>query len=117
MIENKHYFWAVIAFVIAIVLAYILLSLAHDESKGQVQGQIILMLPPSKWDEELDQLDLQAFREAYVAKIRQLFDVYVREGMTTDEPIVKGHATARRAFIRGMQAREKVLELRKGQQK
>jgi len=107
---NKQYIWAIISLIIAIVLAYILLSLAHDESHGQ--NQIIIMLPPSKWDTKLDELDRQALDEAYVAKVKQLFDVWVREGLTSSEGPAKGHAQARRAYIAAHQAIEKKQELR-----
>src|SRR5262245_54023869 len=93
----RHYFYAIITLAIACLLAFILLSIA----KPEVEGQIRLTLPPTKWDRKMLELDLRALDEAYVAKIKQLFDVWVREGLATDEMAVKGHAQAQRAYIEG----------------
>lgn len=72
---------------------------------------MVLMLPPSKWDAEMLELDKQAVNEAYRKKIEQLFDVYVREGVEAHERPVKGAAQARRAYIGIRQAIEKREEL------
>src|SRR5262245_46454410 len=109
----KQYIYGAIAFIIAVLLAYALLALARDDASGQVQDQIIILLPPSKWDDKLDELDRKALDEAYVAKIKQLFDVWVREGLTSSEGPAKGHAQARRAYIAAHDAMEKKEELRK----
>jgi len=104
-----------ITFVIIVIALFMLalvgfLSGGWDEAKGD---QVIIMLPPSKWDEKMDELDRQALDEAYVAKVKQLFDVWVREGLTSSEGPAKGHAQARRAYISAHEAIEKREELRR----
>src|SRR5262245_30620437 len=108
---GRQYLWAALALVIAVVLAYVLLSLAKDDA----QGQIILMLPPSKWDAKILELDKQALDEAYVHKIKQLFDVWVREGRDNPERPVKGATEARRAYQQiseAIETREKAIKER-----
>jgi len=88
-----------------------------DDKAAAQEQEIILMLPPTKWDEKMDELDRQAVDEAYVNKIKQLFDVWVREGLSSSEPVTKGHAQARRAYIAAHRAMEKRDELRREQQR
>jgi len=100
-----------VVIVLVILFAFALfgfLTGRWDEAEGQ---PLVLTLPPSKWDAEIIELDKQAVNEAYVAKIKQLFDVYVREGVEVHERPVKGAAQARRAYIVIRQAIEKREEL------
>src|SRR5262245_64762341 len=114
----RHYFYALLAFIVACVLAYVLINIARDgeTAHGQsIEPSLILTLPPTKWDGKLLELDKEALDKAYVAKIQQLFDVWVREGLATSEGVMKGHANAQRAWLQGQRAieiKEQTLEQR-----
>jgi len=104
--------------VIIVILVLLLLSFigwisgGWDESKGE---SLVLMLPPSPWDAKILELDRQALDEAYVSKVKQLFDVFVREGIEHPERPMKGAAQARRAFIdlqRAFEMREQAIKER-----
>src|SRR5262245_15760928 len=86
----------VIVMIVLFVAAFVGWSMGRWEAASQ---SLILTLSPSKWDAEIIQLDKQAVKEAYVAKIRQLYDVWVREGRDNPERPMKGAAEARRAYI------------------
>jgi len=104
MTENqRHWIRILLALAIAVAIAYALLAIAREDES---HSQIMIMLPPSKWDEKMLELDRRALEEAYTAKIRQLFDVWVREGLSSPEGPAKGHAQAQRAFIASMTALE-----------
>src|SRR5262245_10164500 len=90
--------WARIAMAVAAVVAAILLLLVLVEADARSQS-LVLQLPPSKWDGKILELDRQALDEAYIAKMKQLYDVYVREGREYPERPVKGASEARRAYI------------------
>src|SRR5262245_49035547 len=80
-----------------------------------LQQPMVLLLPETKWDKKMLELDKQALDSAYVKKIEQIFDIFVREGLSTPEGPMKGHANAMRAYIYGQQAleiREKMMEER-----
>jgi len=110
--QARQYLWAILALAIAVLLAYILLSLAKDDAESQ---PLVLMLPPSKWDAKILELDKQALDEAYIHKLKLLFDVWVREGRDNPERPIKGAAEARRAYVDIMKAiemREQAIEQR-----
>src|SRR5262245_5811178 len=105
---------AIIVVVVLLLLAFVGWCTGRWEHNAQAQP-MVLTLPATKWDQRMLELDKQALDEAYVAKIKQLFDVWVREGLSSPEGPVKGHAQAQRAYIYGQQAleiREKMLEER-----
>jgi len=114
----------VIVIAVLLILAIIGWALGPDEAQGQAREQsiepsLMLTLPPTKWDAKLLELDRQALDAAYVKKVEQLFDVFVREGLSTDEGIMKGHAQAQRAYLKGQRAieiKEKILEERAREQ-
>jgi|SRR5262245_26321572 len=104
----------IIVIAVLILLAVIGWCTGRWEQNAQAQP-MVLTLPPTKWDQKMLELDKQALDEAYVAKIKQLFDVWVREGLSSPEGPVKGHAQAQRAYVYGQQAleiREQVMEER-----
>jgi len=105
---------AIIVIAVLLLLALIGWCTGRWEDKAQAQS-LVLILPPSKWDAKMLELDKQALDEAYVAKIKHIFDIYVREGLTSPEGPMKGHANAQRAYVEGqkaLEAREKELEHR-----
>jgi|SRR5215475_5588397 len=110
----------ILILVILAVLSFIGWISGGWEAQGQAREQsvepsLILTLPPTKWDGKLLELDKQALDEAYIAKVKQLFDVWVREGLSSDEGAMKGHAQAQRAYLKAQRAveiKEKILEER-----
>src|SRR5262245_9474784 len=105
---------AIIVIAVLLILAFVGWCTGRWEQNAQAQP-MVLTLPPTKWDQRMLELDKQALDEAYIAKIKHIFDIYVREGLASQEGIMKGHAQAQRAYIQAQQAieiREKVLEER-----
>lgn|SRR5215831_3659930 len=112
LIEMK--FWERFAIMVMIVLT-VLLVLAIG-SALMVEGEIILELPFSKWDQKMLDLDREAIDRAYVNKIGQLYDVWVREGREHPERPVKGAAEAKRAYTAiqdTIEQRQKIINERK----
>jgi len=107
-------FWERFAIMVMIVLT-VLLVLAIG-SALMVEGEIILELPFSKWDQKMLDLDREAIDRAYVNKIGQLYDVWVREGREHPERPVKGAAEAKRAYTAiqdTIEQRQKIINERK----
>src|SRR5215475_8429147 len=108
---------AVLTFIIIVIVLLALaligfLSGGWDDARGQA---LVLTLPPSKWDSKILELDKEALDEAYRTKMRQLFDVWVREGRENPERPMKGGAEAKRAYIELMkiyEAREQLIRER-----
>src|SRR5262245_55305170 len=102
--------------IVIILLAFIGWVTGRWEAQAQsIEPPLVLTLPPTKWDAKLLELDKEALDKAYIAKIQQLFDVYVREGLATSEGVMKGHANAQRAWLQGQRAieiKEQTLEQR-----
>jgi len=96
-LENiPSWFRALIA-VAVLVIAVLFLWAASVLGVG---GQsLVLTLPPTKWDAEMLELEQKALREAYVEKMKQLFNVWVSGGLDDPQRPVKGAAQTRRAFI------------------
>jgi hypothetical protein len=73
---RREYFWALLTLVIAIALAFILLSTAKDDSQGAVQ-----QLPPlpkcldSKTRDMIERLTDRAVDQGYQRHVSHLFDV------------------------------------------
>jgi hypothetical protein len=100
---KKEWMWAIISLVIAIVLAYVLLSLAKDDAQSEV------VVAPSKWDDQIDELERQALGEAFKKHIGQLFNIWVTDNYQPKFPpkAVVGMRNARDAYIRSMDAIER----------
>src|SRR5262245_2853147 len=102
----------VIVIAVILILALIGWTSGRWEARGQ---QLRLTLAPSKWDRAMLELDKRALELAYITKVQQLFDIWVRSGLETDENAVKGHAQAQRAYIesqRRIELREQELRER-----
>jgi len=67
---------------------------------------LVMLLPPSKWDYKLLDLDRRALDEAYQKKIEQLFGVWVADDTGQPERAAKGAWQAKRAFIEAQRALE-----------
>jgi hypothetical protein len=97
---KREWFWAVVSLAIAIVLAYVLLSLAKDEPKAEV------VVAPSKYDVRIGELEKQAIEEAFKQHIGQLYKIWVTDNYQPKFPpkAIVGARNARDAFIRSMDA-------------
>lgn len=102
---KKEWVWAIISLVIAIALAYILLSLAKDDAQSKDE----IPLAPSKWDDQIDELERQALGEAFKKHITQLYSIWVTDNYQPKIPpkALTGARNARDAYIRSMEAIEK----------
>jgi hypothetical protein len=94
--------WAIVSLAIAIVLAYVLLSIAKDDAQSEV------VVAPSKWDARIGELEKQAIEEAFKKHIIQLYSIWVTDNYQPKFPpkAVVGARNARDAFIRSMDAIE-----------
>jgi hypothetical protein len=70
---RQEYLWALITLVIAIVLAYILITITKD-----VQSEAAYCLD-DKTRDELRQLTLESIDISYKAHVSKLFEVWVRD--------------------------------------
>ena len=102
---KKEWVWAIVSLVIAIVLAYILLSLAKDDAQSKDE----ILLTTSKWDDQIDELERQALGEAFKKHIAQLYSIWVTDNYQPKFPpkALSGARNARDAYIRSMEAIEK----------
>jgi hypothetical protein len=106
---------------IIVLIVLLLLSLigwtigGWDESPAE-PASLVLILPPSKWDGKIIELDEQALDEAYIQKIKHLFDIWVRDYESAHpERAMKGAAQARRAYVQirdAIEIRRQQLETR-----
>jgi len=102
---KKEWVWAIISLVIAIVLAYVLLSLAKDDAQSAPEPALVT----SKWDDQIDELEKQALGEAFKKHIMQLYSIWVTDNYQPRIPprALSGARNARDAYIRSMEAIEK----------
>jgi hypothetical protein len=99
---KKEWLWAIISLVIAIVLAYILVSIAKDEPRAE------LVVAPSKYDDRIGELEKEAIEAAFKQHIGQLYKIWVTDNYQPKFPpkAIVGARNARDAFIRSMDAIE-----------
>jgi hypothetical protein len=97
---------AAITILVAIIIAVGLLLFLPDATSEQKTAEEWV---PSKWDEQLDELERQALGEAFKKHIMQLYSVWVTDAYQPKFPpkalISARHA--RDAYIRSMEAIEK----------
>ena len=107
---KREWVWAIVSLAIAILLAYILLSLARDDAQSKDE----ISLAPSKWDDQVDELERQALGEAFKKHITQLYSIWVTDNYQPRFPpkALVGARNARDAYIRSMDAIEKREKLR-----
>src|SRR5215475_10475254 len=104
---------AIIVIVILLLLALLGWALGRWEDQAQAEAlrtepHLVIMLPPSPWDDKLLQLDRQALDGAYLKKIEQLFSVWVSDSTDQPERAAKGALQAKRAYIEA----QRVLDMR-----
>jgi hypothetical protein len=92
---------ALVAFAIAVALAYLAIVLTHDEAQGEMADSV----PPlrrSPYDSRLDVLDREAIDEAYKKHVMELFLGWMKDPTKQPERAVVGARRARNAYIDSM---------------
>src|SRR5262249_9851985 len=111
----------VITMIIVLVILF-LLSLVGWMTGGLKGGgpsepHLVFILPPTKWDDRITELDKQALDDAYKKKIEQLFSVWVSDSTEQPERAAKGALQAKRAYIEAQKALEMREQYRREQAK
>jgi hypothetical protein len=98
---NMKYLGPLIAFIIALALAFILILLSHDPSGGEA----IPPLQHSDYDKRLDRLDRKGIEAAYVTRVGLLYTNWMTDtNQASQERALKGHRNAREIYIKVMTA-------------
>ena len=79
----------------SLFLLLVLLRSVEDTVSAQV-------LPPSKWDARILELDRQALDHAYQTQVEHVFGVWMRDEQGQPERAIRGARQARRAYIEVM---------------
>ena len=91
-----------------LILPFVLLTIAlvNRHSVAQTNPS---SLPPSKWDDHIDELEKQAIDDAFKKHIAQLYNIWVTDNYQPRIPpkALTGARNARDAYIRSMEAIEK----------
>jgi hypothetical protein len=99
----RQYLCPLLALAVAVVLAYVLLSLAHEDAQGKVEGP----LPPSRFDARMIALDKEALDDAYRSQISHLFVVWMKDETGQPARAINGARQTRRAYVEAMTEIEK----------
>jgi len=98
----------IIVVVILLILSFIgWISGGWEKAQGEqlrTEPHLVMLLPPSRWDFKLVDLDRQALDQAYMKKIEMIFSVWVTDDVGQPERAVKGATAAKRAYIEAMRA-------------
>lgn len=96
---RREYWWALLTLVIAIALAFILLSTAKDDSRSDP-------IPPelhSVYDQKLNRLDRRGVEAAYTNRVALLFQNWMTDTTAASgDRARKGYANARKIYIEVM---------------
>jgi hypothetical protein len=95
-----------IAITVIIVLAILFALALYGYLTGGWEAEAQVM-PPSKFDKRIAELDREAIDEAYKRKIQALFNTWLSDPSEQPSRAVKGAQNARRAYIGAMQAIER----------
>lgn len=103
--------WAIVSLVIAIVLAYVLLSIAKDDAQSESN------LPPmqrSQYDQRLLALDMAGIEAAYQEQVKLLFMNWMKDpNVGQPRRALTGLRNAARAYIEAMNgAKQREEELK-----
>jgi hypothetical protein len=96
--DYKHYIWAAIALIVAVALAYFLISISVSEGEP---------IASSKFDSDLIDIDREAVREAYHTQVVHLFVIWMKDERGQPGRALVGVGQARRAFVEAMTEIEK----------
>jgi hypothetical protein len=97
---RREYFWALITLVIAIALAFILLTVAReDNSKSEGSPP----LQHSEYDRKLNRLDRQAVEAAYRSRVGLLYTNWMTDtNAASQDRALRGHRNAQKIYIEVM---------------
>ena len=98
---SRDYWWALLTLIIAIALAFILLSTAKDDSHSQPVPE----LQPSAYDRKLDRLDRRGTEAAYTNRVALLYTNWMTDTtQASQDRALRGHRKARDIYIQIMTA-------------
>ena len=95
---RREYGWALITLIIAVALAFILLSMVKDDSRSENYAP----LPASAYDRKLNRLDRNGVEAAYRAQVSLLFQNLMNAPQgdkTAPHRMLTGHRKARAIYI------------------
>ena len=108
---SREYRWALVTLIIAVVLAFILLGIAKDDSS---QGQPVPELKSSVYDRKLLRLDRRGVDAAYSARVALLFQNWMTDtNQASQDRALRGHRNAREIYVKvmtGIDARDPPTE-------
>jgi hypothetical protein len=81
---------------VTVVALVLIVSATHQAAEAPATP------PPSKWDDQLIELDRQALDRAYVEQIQRLFGSWMSDDTGQPQRAVVGARRARRAYIAAM---------------
>lgn len=106
-----------ITIVIVLVILFALAVIGYLSGRWEVEAAPVptpeTPMVPSKWDDQIDELERQALGEAFKKHIMQLYSVWVTDNYQPRIPpkATVGARNARDAYIRSMEAIEKREQL------
>jgi hypothetical protein len=107
---RREYLWALLTLIIAVALAFILLSSAKDDSKSEGYPA----LQHSAYDRKLLRLDRQGVEAAYRARVGLLFQNWMTDtNKESKDRALRGHRNAQSVYIEvmtGIDARDPPTE-------
>lgn len=96
---TRPYLWALLTLIIAIALAFILLSTAKDDSRSEG----VPPLQHSAYDRKLLRLDRQGVEAAYRARVGLLFQNWMTDtNKESHDRALRGHRNAQKVYIEVM---------------
>ena len=96
---TRDYWWALVTLIIAIALAFILLSTAKDDGRSETFPPP----EPSAYDRKLNRLDRQGVESAYRGRVHLLFTNWMTDtNEASAQRVLKGHRNARKIYIEAM---------------
>lgn len=107
-LEDMHIGHRVMLTVAIVVIIIILLAcVGYLSGRWEVEAQGAPLVP-SKWDDQIDELERQALGEAFKKHIMQLYSVWVTDSYQPRIPpkAIVGARNARDAYVRSMDAIE-----------
>jgi hypothetical protein len=109
----KQYIWAAIALIVAVALAYFLISISVSEGEPVPQSKFASDPPISRYEEHLLGLDREALDKAYKEHIGLVFGVWMKGPSDPESPrrAGVGARNARAGYEKSMDA----IELREKQ--
>jgi hypothetical protein len=93
-----------ISVIIVLAILFALALFGYLTGGWEAEAQVV---PPSKFDKRIAELDREAIDEAYKEKIIALFNTWLSDPSEQPSRAVKGAQNARRAYIGAMQAIER----------